>query len=138
MRGGYPGHGETFLSEDNILWWSHGGVLKGTSPERFKFLLRILEETPGHGLREIVYPFKEDLMATADTLMPTPYYLCYYGFRCPSFKEYHFDDEKEYEVEILDTWDMTITKCGTFKGKFKVQLPAKQYIAVRIYEKGLL
>ncbi len=138
VRGGYPGHGETYVSADNILWWSHGGVLKGTSPERFKFLRKILEETPGPGLRQITHPFKEEVVATADTLQPTPYYLYYYGYRCPSFGEYHLDDEKEYEVEILDTWDMTITKCGTFKGKFRVQLPAKQYIAVRIYEKGLI
>ena len=138
VRGGYPGHGETYLSEDQILWWSHGGVLKGTSPERFKFLLNILKETPGPGLKEIqLQPYGEDISATVDSLLPVPYYLFYYGFRCPSFKEYHFDDEKEYEVEILDTWDMIITKYGTFKGKFKVELPSKQYMAVRIYEKGL-
>ena len=139
VRGGYPGHGETYLSEDQILWWSHGGVLKGTSPRRFQFLLKILKETPGLGLKETqLNPYTEDLMATVDSLIPVPYYLFYYGFRCPAFKEYYFDDEKEYEVEVLDTWEMTVTKCGTFRGKFKVQLPAKQYIAVRIYEKGLI
>lgn len=138
VRGGYPGHGETYLSEDQILWWSHGGVLKGTSPERFKFLLKILKETPGPGLKEVrLHEFREDITATVDSLIPVPYYLFYYGFRCPAFKEFHFDDVKEYEVEILDTWDMTITKYGTFKGKFKVELPSKQYMAVRIYEKGI-
>lgn len=139
VRGGYPGHGETYLSEDSVLWWSHGGSLKGSSPERFKFLLRILKETPGPGLKQIhLAPFWEDLAATVDSLLPVPYYLFYYGYRCPAFKEYHFDDEKEYQAEILDTWDMTVTRCGTFQGKFKLELPAKQYIAVRIYEKGLL
>ena len=41
-RGGYPGHGETYLSEDGVLWWSHGGKLKGESWKRFAFLLQIL------------------------------------------------------------------------------------------------
>ena len=39
-RGGYPGHGETYLSPDRILWWSHGGVLHGTSPDRIRFLAK--------------------------------------------------------------------------------------------------
>ena len=142
VRGGYPGHGETYLSEDNILWWSHGGILKGTSPERFKFLLQILKETPGPGLKPCVPnphgPAGEDLCGTVDSVIPVPYYLYYYGYRRPRFKEYYFDDEKEYEVEVLDTWDMTITKCGAFKGRFRVELPGREYIAVRIYEKGLL
>ena len=38
MRGGYPGHGETYLNENNILWWSHGGKLHGESHLRFGFL----------------------------------------------------------------------------------------------------
>jgi hypothetical protein len=143
VRGGYPGHGETYLAEDGILWWSHGGVLKGTSPERFKFLLKILKETPGLGLKEthirqLKGAMMEDLVGTVDSLIPVPYYIYYYGFRCPAFKEYHFDNDTEYEAEVIDTWNMTITKCGTFKGKFKVDLLGKPYMAVRIYKKGLI
>ena len=29
VRGGYAGHGETYLTEERILWWSHGGDLRG-------------------------------------------------------------------------------------------------------------
>ena len=49
LRGGYAGHGgRPFLDPENdILWWSHGGVLHGESPARIRFLHRILEETPG-------------------------------------------------------------------------------------------
>ena len=50
VRGGYTGHGETYVHEKNILWWSHGGELHGDSPERIKFLQQILCETPGLGL----------------------------------------------------------------------------------------
>ena len=49
-RGGYPGHGETYFSPDDVLWWSHGGKLHGESWKRFGFLLDILKETPGYGL----------------------------------------------------------------------------------------
>ena len=49
-RGGYPGHGETYLNKENILWWSHGGILHGESHKRFGFLLDRLKETPGLGL----------------------------------------------------------------------------------------
>lgn len=45
--GGYCTHGETFYSEDEVLWWARGGVLKGESPARIAFLREIVEELPG-------------------------------------------------------------------------------------------
>lgn len=46
ISGGYCTHGETFLSEDDILWWSKGGELKGESPARIDFLRSIVESLP--------------------------------------------------------------------------------------------
>lgn len=46
--GAYCTHGETFYSEDDVLWWAKGGVLKGTSPERIAFCRNIIESLPGH------------------------------------------------------------------------------------------
>jgi hypothetical protein len=46
VRGGYVGHGETYLSDDEVLWWSKSGVLHGSSPERIGLLDRILSEAP--------------------------------------------------------------------------------------------
>ncbi|MEG1426285.1 MAG: DUF5060 domain-containing protein [Oscillospiraceae bacterium] len=40
LRGGYVGHGETFMHPENILWWSHGGELHGESPARLEFLYK--------------------------------------------------------------------------------------------------
>jgi hypothetical protein len=54
VRGGYGGHGETYRHPDDVLWWGHGGKLHGESPERIKFLLNILNETPGIGLKQYV------------------------------------------------------------------------------------
>ena len=45
--GAYCTHGETFLSDDEILWWARGGKLKGESPERIAFLRKIMESLPG-------------------------------------------------------------------------------------------
>lgn len=44
-RGAYCTHGETFLQgiEREILWWSHGGTLRGESWKRIGFLRGILE-----------------------------------------------------------------------------------------------
>ena len=50
VRGGYPGHGETYMHPQDILWWSHGGELHGESHKRFGFLLDVMKETPGIGL----------------------------------------------------------------------------------------
>ena len=46
--GAYCTHGETFYSDDDVLWWAKGGVLKGTSPERIRFCRQIIESLPGH------------------------------------------------------------------------------------------
>ena len=45
--GSYCTHGETFLAEDEVLWWARGGRLKGESPERIAFLRQIVEALPG-------------------------------------------------------------------------------------------
>ena len=45
--GAYCTHGETILSDDEILWWARGGTLRGESPERIAFLRGIMESLPG-------------------------------------------------------------------------------------------
>ena len=47
VYGGYCTHGETYYSEDQVLWWARGGVLKGESPARIAFLREIVESLPG-------------------------------------------------------------------------------------------
>lgn len=131
-RGGYPGHGETYMNEEGVLWWSHGGELHGESPERFKFLKKIMEETPAPGLRPMEGQWDEVAAEVDDTFSCHKYYMFYYSFMRPSFREYYFDDETEYEVEVIDTWNMTIEKRGRHKGKIRVELPGREYMAVRI------
>lgn len=47
VQGGYCSHGETYINDRNILWWSKGGQLVGESPERIRFLRKIVEILPG-------------------------------------------------------------------------------------------
>ena len=131
LRGGYAGHGETYMHKDNILWWSHGGQLHGQSAPRIQFLHRILKQTPGPGLKRLPGNFDE-LVAGTDTMMDDGYRLYYYGFGRPSFREFYFDEDTRYEVEVIDTWEMTITFRGIHHGHFKVELPGKEYMAIRI------
>ena len=128
-RGAYPGHGETYMNDEGILWWSHGGKLHGESPERFKFLQKIMEETPAPGLRPLENQWDEVGAAVDNSLQDIKYYIFYYSFMRPSFREYHIDDETEFEVEVIDTWNMTIEK-----GKFRIDLPGREYMAVRVRE----
>lgn len=46
--GAYCTHGETFYSDDDVLWWAKGGMLKGESPARIGFCRKIVESLPGH------------------------------------------------------------------------------------------
>ncbi|MCR5776086.1 MAG: DUF5605 domain-containing protein [Lachnospiraceae bacterium] len=137
LRGGYPGHGETYLNEAGVLWWSHGGKLKGESHARFKFLHKIMCETPGLGLKrdsrdrmnwDCVMSVPEDI----EEARRTGYRIYYYSFMRPSFRCFDFKDNSSYKVEVIDTWNMTITDAGVHSGKFRIALPGRQYMAIRM------
>ena len=134
VRGGYPGHGETFLDPEEILWWSHGGTLRGESWKRVGFLLDVLKSVPGHGLKYLpaewdsVCGIPEDGAAEEET----GYRLYYYSFMRPSFRDFRFDDTTPYRAEVLDAWNMTVTDAGVHRGRFRVELPGRPYMAVRI------
>lgn len=133
VRGGYPGHGETFLGHNDLLWWSHGGILYGESHKRFVFLQQIMHETPGTGLRlSPTCAWDEVCGIPEDHRYYGAYYLYYYSFMCPSFRDFVLDENSRYEVRVIDTWEMTSTLQGVFSGSFRVQLPAKSYMAVQI------
>lgn len=134
-RGGYPGHGETYMNPEDVLWWSHGGKLHGESHKRFHLLYRIMQETPGVGLAPYNRCSWDEVCAVPECegIFPVKsYYLYYYSFMCPSFRDYYFDEETEYAVKVIDTWEMTETDMGVHKGHFRVDLPGKPYMAVQI------
>ena len=135
VRGGYAGHGETYMSPDDVLWWSHGGRLKGESWKRLKLLHDVLCETPGLGLAPWKNRSWDESCAVPETESIEAvhsYYLFYYSFMRPSFRDFYFDDETEYAVRVIDTWNMTVEERGIFKGKFRICLPGREYMAVQI------
>jgi hypothetical protein len=130
VRGGYVGHGETYLADDEVLWWSKGGVLKGDSPPRIAFLREILEAGPDID----PLPSEWDLPwgGVADE-----YYLAYFGFSRPRFRNFAMRPGTTYRVEVIDTWNMTVeTLPGVYEGSFRVDLPGRQYMAVRLRRAG--
>lgn len=130
VRGGYGGHGETYLNERAILWWSHGDVLHGDSPARLTFLRSFLEGLPGP-LRPMKASWDE-MAATVEGYEDdaAPAYLYYYSFMRPSFRDYRLPEGASYRIEILDTWNMIRTDCGVYEGSVRVPLPARCFIAV--------
>jgi hypothetical protein len=129
--GCYVGHGETYLDPNDILWWSKGGVLHGESPARIAFLRKLVEEGPPVGLSPIEGSWEWDVYAGGRK--GTDYYLCYFGVHQPKKATVPLPSTGEYKVEIIDTWNMTITPIeGTFTGKKPIPLPGKPYLALRI------
>ena len=128
--GGYAQHGETYMHPEDILWWSKGGVLYGDSPPRIAFLRRIISEAPGHGFNTEHKWW--DNIAVPDQAEAGCYYLIYLDIMRPSYRNLHFDDETSYQVDIIDTWNMTIEDAGIHKGNIKVELPSREYMAIRL------
>lgn len=127
-NGGYVTHGETFLHPENVIWWSHGGTLHGESPERIRFLRKLMEEGPQIGTTSI--HFKWDAAAGGKD---SEYYLVYFGQSRPAFRILELPEGISFEISLIDTWNMTVTRLeGEYKGNCRVELPAKPYLALRI------
>lgn len=134
MRGGYPGHGETYLNENNILWWSHGGKLHGESHLRFGFLKQIMQEMNGSEIapHQIEWDSTCAVSENDKEEKAKDQYIFYFGFQRPGCRDFFIDDETDYAVDVIDTWNMTIRYAGVFHGRFRIALPSKQYMAVRL------
>lgn len=128
VRGGYVGHGETYMDPNEVLWWAKGGALHGTSPDRIAFLRRITEEAPGG----VLEPVHGDWDAPAAGV-PGEYLLYYFGFSHPSFRRFFHDPSVVWDVDVVDTWNATVdTVARGVSGRFVVELPGRPYIAVRL------
>lgn len=155
IKGGYAGHGETYVHPEDLLWWAKGGELYGESPERIAFMRKIIEEDADQGLT----PFEElpdvryfGRMAGARDGDVT---YIYFGEHRPVIWSTGFPKEDgDYDIDIIDTWNMTITpgkkvpapvphttrhgartQGGKADAAFAVELPGKEYLAVRLRPK---
>lgn len=128
VAGCYCGHGETYKHPEDILWWSKGGILHGESPERIAFLQQVLQDVPEEGIAWL-----GDGVGGKEG----EYYLYYFDGESPTSRAFELPPYARYQVEIIDTWNMTINKLpGTFAGSFAVDLPGKPFMAARIKRVG--
>lgn len=126
-RGGYAAHGETYFDEGGEIWWSTGGVLRGTSAERLGFLRRILDETPDGGREPLG---RGDAYPTVG--IPGEFSLSYFGVSCPSKHLLLLDPEGTWTVDVIDTWGMSVEEAAVdVSGRVLITLPAERYYAVR-------
>ncbi len=134
-RGGYVGHGETYLHPEDILWWAKGGVLHGQSPQRIAFLRNILEAGPPQGLEPVegIVAYREYPAAGKGD----DYFLIYFGIKQPAESTFNLPAGSHYTGEVIDTWEMSTTPLGdNLSGQFTVALPGKPHIAVRFQKRN--
>jgi hypothetical protein len=139
VAGCYVTHGETYLdpklkaeeSSTQKIWWSHGGKLTGSSPERIAFLRKILEGTTVRGLNASENPYYLNAVSSRGSKSAPEAILYYLDFHQPG--EYEFPlGEGRYKAEIIDPWEMTIAAVpGTHTGNARLTLPVKPYQAIR-------
>ncbi|HEX2908560.1 MAG TPA: DUF5060 domain-containing protein [Phototrophicaceae bacterium] len=142
-NGGYAGHGETYMHPEDILWWSKGGVLHGESWQRVAFLRKIMEDGPVGGLTPLEDQWVWSRVSGGQN---GAYRLLYFGEHQPQFWCDGLPETDDYEIDIIDTWAMTITP-GTRRERrhfaaqgapkpsdprYELVLPGKPYLAVRI------
>ena len=126
-RGGYVGHGETYLHPEAILWWAKGGVLHGESAPRLAFLRQILEAGPAAGLDPMSHVLRQHPCAGKDH----DYYLIYTGVAQPALLEFNLPAGEVYRAEVVDTWGMTITpRAETYSGRVDIPMPGQAYQAL--------
>ncbi|MEQ8480104.1 MAG: DUF5060 domain-containing protein [Hoeflea sp.] len=152
MKGGYAGHGETYSHPQDLLWWAKGGTLRGQSAERIAFLRKIVEEDAGQGLT----PFEEidGLRAwrSLGVARDGDVTYIYFGEHRPVVWSLGLPEEDgDWEVDVIDTWDMTITPAkrvpapvpvaikhaertvgGKADAAFGIELPGKPKLCVRV------
>lgn len=135
IRGGYLSHGEVYVQYGEI-WWAHGGKLHGTCPERIAFLKMVMADVPAGAAPLKLTPENHEANWDVPCLCcesDNSYYLYYFGFFRPAFRTYELPEGYSYEVELIDTWNMTITRLpGVYSGNIRLDLPEKQYMAIRM------
>lgn len=128
LRGGYTSHGETFFSEDEVIWWSKGGELRGESLQRLEFLKLIISHSPTGRLDPLPSDFDAIWGGVADQ-----YCVIYFSDHRPRFRDVTIPASMTVEIDVIDTWNMSIEPVpGVHAGTVRVQLPARPYTAIRL------
>lgn len=126
VRGGFAGHGETFLDPGNVLWWAKGGKLHGQSQFRIQFLKELMEDYGNPRFTCIGSSNQYPEGAEEDSV-----FAWYFGNTQSRAQDIVLPSRHGYQVEIIDTWNMKRTILdGIFSGVCEVPLGGKPYMAV--------
>jgi hypothetical protein len=152
MRGGYAGHGETFMHPADLLWWAKGGELRGESWTRIGFLRDLIEKDVKNGLAPLSTEERWEFSRVSGAIDGDVRYL-YFGEHQPLQWAVGLPmEDGDYDIDLIDTWEMSISplekkplpvspglrqRGGAIRGgkpeaAFAVHLPGKPYMAVRV------
>lgn len=117
-------HGESYPDDQGLTWSADGGTLVGGAVQRLDLLRQVLATTPAEArYRDRDAPLLE---------VPGEFYLEFCGEHRFPQREYDVPAGR-YEVEVIDTWEMTVTRCGVQEGEtVTVSLPGTVGQAIRL------
>ena len=157
-RGGYAGHGETYMDPQDKIWWAKGGVLKGKAWQRIKFLRELVEKDVRNGLTPLsktpVGGFADWPWSRVSAAIDGKVRFIYLGEHQPEIWTFGLPKEAgKYQIDLIDTWAMKVKRIKPVKAPlnhptrhgaivrpstpdaaFAVKLPTKPYLALRIRE----
>lgn len=122
-RGGGSSHAEMY---GELPWSVHGGDLGGAAIPRIAYLQGIVDAAPP-GLRH------DGTYYDAATIsVEGEWHLQYHGPHRFPHRRFTLPDGR-YEVDIIDTWNMTIVENRQVDGgEVTIQLPVEEQLAIRI------
>lgn len=129
VDGAYTGHSETYQHPQSIIWWSRGGVLHGGSPARLAWLDQFVRDfLPGRKLDPM--PGDENAGRSGDDI------LHYFGASAAGSRSFFPPAGIQYQVYVIDTWNMTRSDAGIRSGPFTLTVPNVPYLAVLLKAVG--
>lgn len=140
LSGGYPTHGDTFDNDsddgEEVRWWSKGGTLMGSSPERIAYFKSVMETLPVHEMQPKLIPAEDPKNRMKNQYLfskPGEVYLVYVGDEDQT-ASLELPGNTPYNLQVMDTWKMEVigekkVDPGTFN--FTTKLP---YTALKIYK----
>ncbi|SEF83736.1 hypothetical protein SAMN05444920_101804 [Nonomuraea solani] len=117
-------HGEAYPDDDGLTWSADGGTLAGGAVPRIALLRQVFAATPDEArYRDRDAPMLE---------VPGEFYLEYCGEHRFPERVYEVPSGR-YEVEVIDTWEMTVKAHGVREGdSLTVPLPGTVGQAIRL------
>jgi hypothetical protein len=137
LCGAYPTHGDTFdnrAGDGETRWWAKGGTLPGKSVARIAFFRQIMEQAPVTEMSPIMESAGKPETLTDNIHIfakPGSYYLAYAAGAGKAIR-LELPAGSRYKVELIDTWNMTLTPLpAAMPGEFSFTTAAS-YSALRV------